>query len=105
MNRGFTLIEVVVALLVAEVAVLGVLGSLVLSADIRQRADRLERITFAVESIVDSLRSVDVVEPDSMTTEAGRVWWTLDPRGRLIVRGGPAIGEPLLRVRTWMPSP
>lgn len=87
MSRGFTLIEVVVSLLILEVAVVGVLGALVLASEFSGRARALERSVVAFESVVDSLRGLDSVSvsPDSMAFEGGVVRWSLSSDGRLTV--------------------
>ncbi len=47
MRGGFTLMEVLVALLIAEVAALGVMGSLVIASETMWRAETLEHATVA----------------------------------------------------------
>jgi type II secretory pathway pseudopilin PulG len=98
MRRGFTLIEVVVALLVLEVAVLGVLGALVVASRTAGRAERVERATDRVEAVLDSLRQGGaVVGSDSTAWAGGVVRWSADADGRLeLVATGPD-GE-LMRV-------
>jgi type II secretory pathway pseudopilin PulG len=54
-RAGFTLVEIVVALVVVEVGLLGVLGSLILAARTLSQAELLERATAEVHRVYDSL--------------------------------------------------
>jgi len=55
--RGFTLIEVVVALLVLEVGILGAVGTLLLATQTLTRAEVVERGVLEVEAALDSLHA------------------------------------------------
>jgi len=88
MRAGFTLIEVVVALVVLEVAVVGVLGSLVLSADIMRHAEAVEYATARAEGVLDSLRGGSE-QPGQGAGVLGqeRLEWAVEPDGsvRIVV--------------------
>ena len=56
MRSGFALLEVVVALLVLELAVVGVVGTLVVASSTQVRAESLERAVARAEGILDSLQ-------------------------------------------------
>ena len=81
MRAGFTLIEVVVALIVLEVAVVGVLGSLVLSSDIARQAETVQYATARAESVLDSLRGGAEVGQGAVTFPQGIVAWTVGTDG------------------------
>jgi prepilin-type N-terminal cleavage/methylation domain-containing protein len=73
---GFTLVEVLVALVVLQVGLLGVAGTLWVAARTMGRADALERGVAVVESLFDSLQASAVTEGEGFAPwEGGRVWW------------------------------
>lgn len=104
MRHGFTLIEVVVALLILEVAVVGVLGSLVLASDLSRRAKDLERSVVAFQSVVDSLRNVDPadVTPDSVDVGGSVARWSPSADGRVTLSAGRP-GESSVRATARLP--
>lgn len=79
MRKGFTLVEVVVALLILEVCLLGVFGILVLANRSLTRAEMLESATATLEGVADSLASAVRLESgqrviagaDTVVWEAG----------------------------------
>jgi Tfp pilus assembly protein PilV len=100
--RGFTLIEVVVAIVLLELGLLGVLGTLVLASRTMTRAETLERAVIAVERARDSL-SVHGMDTEGGTSfPGGRMAWS-------VTTGGPEIsavseaGDTL--VRSLVPLP
>jgi len=103
--RGFTLLEVVVALLVLEIAVVGLVGSFVLAATTLTRAETLEMAVASAEGLLDSLTRADTAATDSVAYDGGRITWSVDDSGRVSVRALDSAGEVLLDlssfVRTW----
>lgn len=102
-SRGFTLLEVVIALLVLEIAVVGAVGLVVLASATLSRAERLERATARAEGILDSLaRSVAPVDGVA-AWEAGEILWWVGPGGEVrLVASGPA-GDTLLTLASLLP--
>lgn len=101
---GFTLLEVVVALMVLELAVVGVLGTVLLASRTLHRAERLERAAGHAEAILDSLRGG--ADPDTVSRTAGdvRISWSVDARGRVDLAVDDLSGGTLLRARTLVPT-
>ena len=85
MTRGFTLIEVVVALVILELAVVGVLGTLVTAAEVWREAEQVERDVGQLASVFDSLRGVDSVWSDSTRYPGGMARWTVSAGGVLAI--------------------
>ena len=83
MSRGFSLIEVVVALLVLHVALLGVTSMLRLAAVHTAAAASTEQLVTVAEGALDSLRGVDDVRPDSLRVAGGLVRWATDEGGAI----------------------
>lgn len=104
-RHGFTLVEVVVALIVLELGVLGVLGTLALASETLRRAERLERATSRVEALVDSLSAGS--PPDTVMEAFAdvRISWTVDDGGRLDLLATDEQGGTLLRIRSRVPVP
>lgn len=73
--RAFTLVEVVVALVIFEVVILGVAGLLHLALRSHGRAVVLEQAVWAAGSIVDSLASVDAPGSGERSYAWGTVRW------------------------------
>jgi len=102
-RRGFTLLEVVVALLVLEVAVVGSVGALVLASQTLARAEALERAVATTEGVLDSLARTRSAGADSVILAAGTVSWTVDDSGRVALRAVDPKGEVVLDVRSLLP--
>jgi Tfp pilus assembly protein PilV len=83
---GFTLVEVVVALVVLELGLLGVVGSFVLAGQTLTRAEALERGVAEVHALYDSLSLGASAGADER--EVGRAWlvWEVGAGGELAIR-------------------
>jgi type II secretory pathway pseudopilin PulG len=102
-RAGFTLLEVVVALLVLEIAVVGAVGLLVLASSTLSRAERLERATALAEGVLDSLAAEDAPAGGSASYGAGEVAWTVDAAGEVaLIAVGPA-GDTLFEIESVLP--
>jgi Tfp pilus assembly protein PilV len=105
MRSGFTLAEVVVSLVLLEVAVVGVLGNMAFAAEVLRRTERLERGTATVEVLVDSLTGTANPGTDSVRFEGGWVQWNVNDDGVLDVRVRSDSGEELSGARIWLSAP
>lgn len=105
MTRGFTLLEVVVALVVLEVAVTGTVGVLTVASRTLGRAERLERAVAVAEGVVDSLWRVPAPAGSSLASGGGEVRWEVADSGRLVLTAlGPA-RDTLFVVTSTLPAP
>ncbi len=74
-RTGFSLVDVVVALVVLEVGLLGVVGLEVAALRTVARTERMDAAVEAVERVADSLVWVGSAEAGSVQTAWGRVEW------------------------------
>ena len=86
MRDGFTLLEVVVSLLLLEVAVLAAAGTLVIAARSLAEAEHLERAVLEAEGVLDSLAGVAAPVSGSKAYPGGSVAWDVDGAGGVAVR-------------------
>ncbi len=100
MKSGFTLIEVVVALLIMEIATLGVLGTLVLASNTMRQAETLERAAARAEGVLDSLRVGGDPGTGSRAFLGGEVHWVIDARGSVTLTAVDEHGGTLIEVRS-----
>jgi hypothetical protein len=84
-GAGFTLVEVLVALVVVEVGLLGVLGSLILAARTLSRAELLERGTAEVHRAYDSLALGAVAGEGEREAPLGWLRWEVGAGGEAFV--------------------
>ena len=78
-RQGFTLVEVLVALVLLEVGLMGVVGTLVLAARALERAELEERGVAEVERVLDSLTVAGVRSGEGrVPTRGGEVGWRAD---------------------------
>ena len=104
-KAGFTLLEIVVALLVLEVAVVGLVGSLVLAAATLARAETIETAVATAEGLLDSLSRAGTPASDSVTYGGAVISWTVDDSGGIGVRARDAGGDVLLDVSSFVRVP
>lgn len=101
--RGFTLLEVVLALVILEVGVLGVAGTLLLASRTLRRAETLERAVARAEGVLDSLRGGAVIGSGLVAFEGGEVLWSVTDSGGVAVLATDVAGARLLEVRSRVP--
>ncbi len=82
---GFSLVEVLVALVVFEVGVLGVLAMTLQAQKTLLAADALESASQAAEWLADSLSFAGWGGPGSIETEQGLIRWTRGADGFVTV--------------------
>jgi prepilin-type N-terminal cleavage/methylation domain-containing protein len=80
-RRGFTLIEVVVALLLLELAVTSALGTLTIASHRLGEAERMERVVTEAEGILDSLAGVPEAESGTRAVAGGTIEWAVGTDG------------------------
>ncbi len=103
MRSGFTLLEVVVALLVLELAVVGVVGTLVIASSTQVRAESLERAVARAEGILDSLQRASGAGSGVRSYGTGEVRWSVDETGEVVLRALEQRGNLLFEVRSVLP--
>ena len=88
---GFSLVEVLVALVVLEVGILGVLAMTLQAQKTLLAAIALEDASRAVEWLADSLSSTGWGGPGSIETEHGLIRWIREAGGlvEITFEGGP----------------
>jgi Tfp pilus assembly protein PilV len=103
--RGFTLVEVLVALVVLEVALLGVVGTLVLAARTLTRAELEEAGQAEVERVLDSLVAAGTASGQgAVSSRGGVVRWTSTPGGGVSLVYSTPIHTALVVVEALLPG-
>ena len=83
-RRGFTLVELLVALVVLEVGLLGVVGTLLVAAGTLREAERLEWAAAEVQRVYDSLAVGPPAPGEGRVPSAfGEVRWNAGVQGRV----------------------
>lgn len=90
-RSGFTLVEILVALVVLQLGLLGVAGTLVLASRVLTRARDLEWAVHEVRSVADSLGRFGMAGGGERALDFGRVAWT----------GTPGSGTVEVRIQAW----
>lgn len=102
MRGGFSLVEVMVALVVLEVGILGVAGTLVLARRSLEHAHARERATVHLSYVFDALRE-NWAPGEVRGEEAWGAWgWRADADGR--VEAWAAVSGDTLRVEGEVPT-
>lgn len=96
---GFTILEVLVGLVVLEVALLGAVGTLTLAQRLLSDAELLHLATQGTAEVADSLEDAGSVQAGGRITDWGRVRW-MSLGERTSVYGEGPEGEPL--VEMWI---
>jgi prepilin-type N-terminal cleavage/methylation domain-containing protein len=99
MRRGFTLLEVVVALVLLEVGVLGAVGTLAVASRTLAQAQRLERTVLEAEGVLDSLAGAADAASGARAFAGGALEWTVDGAGWVELVGSGPDGTPLIEIR------
>jgi type II secretory pathway pseudopilin PulG len=103
MRAGFTLMEVVVALMLMELAVLAAAGTLVLASRSMAEAEHLERAVMEAEGVLDSLSGVVAPTGGSRPYAGGGIDWLVDSAGVVLLTVTSAEGEIRLEVTSAVP--
>ncbi len=101
--HGFTLIEVLVALVILEVGLLGVVGTLVLASSTLARASLLERSVGEIESVLDSLVDSPGIGVGNRAAPGGTLSWSVAPDGNASVTFDGEHGIVSFEVWTFLP--
>jgi len=106
-SQGFTLVEVLVALVVLEIGLLGVVGSLMLAARLMTRAEMIERGVAEVERAYDSLSAARAGAGfGSRAVVGGTVGWVVEESGWSRIRFGTATDSALVSIEARLePGP
>lgn len=103
MRGGFTLLEVVVALLVLEVAVLAAAGTLEVASRTLAVAEGTERAVLEAEGVLDSLAGVGGAVSGTRAFPGGDVTWTVDTAGVVVLRVDGPDGAPRFQLTSAVP--
>lgn len=98
-HGGFTLVEVVVALVVLEICVIGVASMLTLASRTLTRAERLEAAVATAEGVLDSLRTTPApVDGWRRLDGGGSIVWVVASGGAIAVRAESDEGRSLVEL-------
>jgi hypothetical protein len=93
MRSGFTVIEVVVALVVLEVGLLGTMGILTEASRVSRRAATLELGIAALEGVADSLLAVGWGGDGGLSMDEGELQWVTTPDSRVVIGLEPVVDK------------
>ena len=105
MRNAFTLVEVIVALVVLQVALVGVAGTLQLASRTVARAEVLESAVARSEGILDSLAGVRLVVGGTSDVRGASVIWTVGVDGTVLLRAETRDGALLFGFPAGMARP
>lgn len=103
MRRGFTLVEVVVALLLVEVVVFGGIGLLAIASSTLTAAEELERAVALAEGVLDSLSLAPARDDGAASYLGGEVRWSVGADGATLVAATDSRGRALFEIRAVLP--
>jgi prepilin-type N-terminal cleavage/methylation domain-containing protein len=101
---GFTLLEVVVALVILEVGVLGAAGTLLLASRTLTRAERLERAVAYAAAVLDSLSAGARPGAGARAHFGGEVRWSVDSTGAVKIAALAGVADTLLAFSGVVPA-
>ena len=104
-ERGFTLLEVVIAILVLEVGVLAAVGTMSVAVTNLARAERLERAVASSEGVLDSLAGVAGATSGASTLAGAEIEWSVDTDGVVALRALDPDGDVLFDVVYVLAAP
>ena len=81
MKSGFSMVEVLVALVVLELVILGAVGMMVVASTTMSEAEVIERAVSALEGTADSLSQQATIGQGSKEVAGGRIEWSVEPDG------------------------
>lgn len=105
MTRGFTLLEVVVSLLLLELAVVGAIGTLTMAWRVQGDADRTERMVSDAEGVLDSLEGVVPASGGHREVSGGALDWEVDDAGTVVLRATRDDGRRWMEVTSALVRP
>lgn len=92
-TRGFSLAEVVVALVVLEVGVVGALGTLVVAAQTARTVARNEAVDARMQALLDSVSLLPAPASGVADAPVGSLVWEISAGGRVRVAQRSESGE------------
>lgn len=104
MSRGFTLLEVIVSLLLLQIAVAGAIGTLVVASRTLADAQQTERAVTEAEGVLDSLAGVEGAASGARPVPGGVIEWAVDGSGMVALRASRDDGRLWLEVTSALPS-
>jgi len=96
--RGFTLLEVVIALLVVELAVIAGAGVLVLASSTLTRAERLQRAIASAEAVLDTVVVSSAMSSGLATYAGGELRWQVEESGEVVLWAVESTGDTLFAI-------
>ena len=98
------MLEVVVALVLLEVAVVGAVGTLAVASRTLAEAEHLERAVLEAEGVLDSLAGVPGAESGSRVYAGGRLEWLVDPGRDVVLTAVGSDGAVRFELHSALPS-
>lgn len=100
--RGFTLVEVLVAVVVLQLATLGALSTLTQAVRVRLAAEHVDARSTLLETLADSLRAARAPGTGRRALSHDTVTWSTDSVGDVTMTGrGPDWRDSMVVRREW----